>query len=204
MSLRVRLSVLPRRAVAIVTASALGALALVALGTTQVSWPWFSIWVLLLLAAAVAIKLGSKGPVLFKQTRVGCGGREFTMYKFRSMRQGSDVLVRDDGAIVKGRDDDRVGGAVSVLGHDEVGLALSGGVLLVGRLAVEQDHHVGILLEGVVHHDTIGDEVVRPEHGRVVHRFLTQRLDGHDGVPEAIRASEPGQTVVVEHPRHAR
>lgn len=33
----------------------------------------------------VAIKLDSRGPVFFKQRRVGLGGREFTMWKFRSM-----------------------------------------------------------------------------------------------------------------------
>ena len=34
---------------------------------------------------ALAIKLDSKGPVLFKQVRAGRNGRKFTMYKFRSM-----------------------------------------------------------------------------------------------------------------------
>ncbi len=68
-----------------------------------------------LVAAAVAIKLESRGPVLFKQTRVGRGGRHFTMYKFRSMRAGSEVLVQPDGAIVKGRDDGRVTRAGAVL-----------------------------------------------------------------------------------------
>jgi exopolysaccharide biosynthesis polyprenyl glycosylphosphotransferase len=34
---------------------------------------------------APAIKLGSKGPVFFKQTRVGKNGRKFTLYKFRTM-----------------------------------------------------------------------------------------------------------------------
>lgn len=37
------------------------------------------------IAAAVMIKIDSKGPVLFKYTRVGMGGRRFTAYKFRSM-----------------------------------------------------------------------------------------------------------------------
>ena len=39
----------------------------------------------LLLAVAAAIKLDSRGPVVFKQQRVGQGGRVFEMYKFRSM-----------------------------------------------------------------------------------------------------------------------
>ena len=34
---------------------------------------------------ALAIKLDSRGPVIFRQTRVGKGGREFAYYKFRSM-----------------------------------------------------------------------------------------------------------------------
>jgi lipopolysaccharide/colanic/teichoic acid biosynthesis glycosyltransferase len=39
----------------------------------------------LLAAAAIAIALESGRPVLFKQVRLGLGGREFGMYKFRSM-----------------------------------------------------------------------------------------------------------------------
>lgn len=34
---------------------------------------------------ALAIKIGSRGPVLFKQTRCGLNGRRFTLYKFRTM-----------------------------------------------------------------------------------------------------------------------
>jgi exopolysaccharide biosynthesis polyprenyl glycosylphosphotransferase len=57
---------------------------------------------------AVAIKLDSRGPVFFTQQRSGRAGRFFKLYKFRSMRTDSTVEVRDDGAIVKSRGDDRV------------------------------------------------------------------------------------------------
>lgn len=44
-----------------------------------------AIWPLLLLIA-VLIKLSSEGPVFFKQRRTGLKGREFYIYKFRSMK----------------------------------------------------------------------------------------------------------------------
>jgi lipopolysaccharide/colanic/teichoic acid biosynthesis glycosyltransferase len=39
------------------------------------------------------VRLSSPGPGVFKQTRVGQGGRPFTMYKFRTMRQGVGGLT---------------------------------------------------------------------------------------------------------------
>jgi lipopolysaccharide/colanic/teichoic acid biosynthesis glycosyltransferase len=50
----------------------------------------------LLLAIAVAVKLTSRGPVLFRQTRVGLGEQPFTMMKFRSMVVSAPA---DDGAL---------------------------------------------------------------------------------------------------------
>ena len=40
----------------------------------------------LIAATAVLIRLGSPGPVLYRQVRVGMNGQEFTLMKFRSMR----------------------------------------------------------------------------------------------------------------------
>ena len=43
-----------------------------------------------MLFVALAIKIDSKGPVLFKQTRLGKGGKEFQILKFRSMCVGAE------------------------------------------------------------------------------------------------------------------
>jgi exopolysaccharide biosynthesis polyprenyl glycosylphosphotransferase len=43
----------------------------------------------LFLVMATLIKTTSKGPVFFKQSRLGLAGRRFTLYKFRTMRQGA-------------------------------------------------------------------------------------------------------------------
>jgi lipopolysaccharide/colanic/teichoic acid biosynthesis glycosyltransferase len=61
----------------------------------------------LLLIAAIAIKLGSRGPVFYRQRRVGEGGREFEMLKLRTMAVGSDpvgvgtVVTREDPRVTK-------------------------------------------------------------------------------------------------------
>lgn len=43
-----------------------------------------------LLIVAIVIKLESKGPALFKQKRLGLNGKEFEIYKFRSMVVGAE------------------------------------------------------------------------------------------------------------------
>jgi lipopolysaccharide/colanic/teichoic acid biosynthesis glycosyltransferase len=60
-----------------------------------------------LLIAAITIKLGSRGPVFYRQRRVGLDGREFEMLKLRTMVPGSDpigvgtVVTRDDPRVTR-------------------------------------------------------------------------------------------------------
>ncbi|WP_081810645.1 sugar transferase [Bacillus sp. UNC438CL73TsuS30] len=46
----------------------------------------------ILLIVAIAIKLESKGPVIFKQERLGLNGKVFKIYKFRSMCVGAEKV----------------------------------------------------------------------------------------------------------------
>ena len=48
------------------------------------------------LVIAMAVKAGSRGPVFFKQTRIGRGGKPFRMWKFRTMDHGADEAVLRD------------------------------------------------------------------------------------------------------------
>jgi polysaccharide biosynthesis protein PslA len=57
----------------------------------------------LLIATAIAVKLDSPGPILFRQVRIGRGNQMFEMLKFRSMRNADH-----SGARSTSRDDDRV------------------------------------------------------------------------------------------------
>jgi exopolysaccharide biosynthesis polyprenyl glycosylphosphotransferase len=69
----------------------------------------------LLLVLALAVRLGSPGPVLYRQTRVGRLGTRFAMWKFRTMVVGADRLKsgleaenEHDGHMFKMRRDPRV------------------------------------------------------------------------------------------------
>ena len=70
----------------------------------------------IMMVTAIAIKLDSKGPVLFKQTRVGQNGRHFKIYKFRSMyidaeERKKELMAQNEvkgGVMFKMKDDPRV------------------------------------------------------------------------------------------------
>jgi exopolysaccharide biosynthesis polyprenyl glycosylphosphotransferase len=75
---------------------------LIALLLLILLWP-------LMLVAVMLIKKDSPGPAIFKQTRVGEGKKEFTLYKFRSMVQNAET----NGAMWAQKDDPRI----TQLGH---------------------------------------------------------------------------------------
>lgn len=59
-----------------------------------------------LIIVAISIKLTSKGPVLFKQERLGKNGEEFTIFKFRTMVVNAEEI--GDGLRIKSESDTRI------------------------------------------------------------------------------------------------
>jgi exopolysaccharide biosynthesis polyprenyl glycosylphosphotransferase len=67
------------------------------------------------IAIGLAIKIFSKGPVLYKQERLGMNGRHFQVYKFRTMVKNADELLKElaemneaDGPVFKIKNDPRI------------------------------------------------------------------------------------------------
>jgi exopolysaccharide biosynthesis polyprenyl glycosylphosphotransferase len=68
-----------------------------------------------LLVIAIAVKLSSRGPIIYRSTRPGIGGKPFDCFKFRTMREHADQLQADleslnekSGALFKIRRDPRL------------------------------------------------------------------------------------------------
>lgn len=81
---------------------------------------WLILAFPIFILTALLIKLESEGPVIFKQKRVGETGKEFYIYKFRSMRQNAEKAT---GPVWAGTNDDRVtrvGKVIRKLRIDEI------------------------------------------------------------------------------------
>jgi lipopolysaccharide/colanic/teichoic acid biosynthesis glycosyltransferase len=74
----------------------------------------------LLLAAAIAIKLESAGPVLYRQRRVGRDGVVFELFKLRTMRQGADPVGVGTAVVAADPRVTRVGRLLRRFGLDEL------------------------------------------------------------------------------------
>jgi exopolysaccharide biosynthesis polyprenyl glycosylphosphotransferase len=116
----------------------------------------------IMLALAVAIRLDSRGPVFFRQTRVGRGGRRFEMFKFRTMVPDAEYrkldlahLNESEGLFKMSRDPriTRIGGFLRRCSLDELPQLLNvwrGEMSLVGPrpLVVDEDAKIEGLHRG--------------------------------------------------------
>jgi exopolysaccharide biosynthesis polyprenyl glycosylphosphotransferase len=104
-----------------------------------------------LAAIALLVRLDSKGPVFFRQTRTGLRGRPFMIFKFRTM-----TVLEDGDAVVQASKDDarttRVGRFLRKTSLDELPQlfnVLKGEMSLVGPRphAMAHDRHYGAIID---------------------------------------------------------
>jgi lipopolysaccharide/colanic/teichoic acid biosynthesis glycosyltransferase len=69
-----------------------------------ISFVFLALFFPILLAISILVRLSSSGGVFYKQVRIGKDGVPFKLYKFRSMRIGSDKL----GLLTIGNNDNRI------------------------------------------------------------------------------------------------
>jgi sugar transferase (PEP-CTERM system associated) len=87
----------------------------------------------IMLVTALAVRLSSPGPILYRQVRVGLDDELFTLYKFRSMRADAEA---ETGAVWASKDDPRitrVGKIIRKLRFDELPQLVNG---LIGNMSV--------------------------------------------------------------------
>jgi len=126
---------------------------------------------LVMLPAAILIKLTSPGPVLFKQKRCGLNGRVFTMYKFRSMidnaeqlRVELDTFNEMDGPVFKSSRDPRV----TTIGK------------LIRRRSIDELPQVFNVLQG--HMSLVGPRPPLPQEVARYERWQRRRLSMKPGM----------------------
>lgn len=120
-------------------------------------------FVIIYVVVAIAIKIEDDGPVFYLDHRIAKGNKEFIMYKFRSMKVNSPMILNEDGSSYNSDEDPRV----TKIGHflrktsiDEIPQILNvlkGDMSLIGPRASTWDNGTNVFLP-----DEIDKMKVRP------------------------------------------
>jgi sugar transferase (PEP-CTERM system associated) len=109
----------------------------------------------LMAVVAIVTKLDSRGPVLFRQVRVGRHGKTFVIYKFRSMRQDAELEIGPTWATERDQRVTRVGRFLRKFRLDELPQAinvLNGEMSLIGPRP-ERPYFVDHLIQAIPFYD---------------------------------------------------
>lgn len=123
-----------------------------------------------LIVTAIAIRLDSKGPVIFKQNRVGEQGRHFVMYKFRSMYLSSDPRYQEPGK------SDRSGVCEKYFMDPRV----SGVGRIIRKLSIDEIPQLFNVILGDM--ALIGPRPALPKEVAAYKRYMLRRLEVKPGI----------------------
>jgi len=125
---------------------------------------------------ALLIKLDSRGPVLFRQRRVGCQGEMFTIYKFRTMTADADYRKAEFAALNKHA---QVGGDPRMFKIGDDPRTTSVGRFL-RRYSLDELPQLINVLKGNM--SLVGPRPLIPEEARFVERWGEKRLTIKPGI----------------------
>ena len=114
---------------------------------------------------ALLIRLTSRGPVFYRQTRCGLGGRKFTLYKFRSMRADADLRREELEAL------NEVDGPVFKIAHDPRCTAIG---RLMRKFSLDELPQLLNIIEGDM--SFVGPRPPLPEEVEKYERWQRRRL----------------------------
>jgi len=123
-----------------------------------------------LLVVAIGVRLTSRGPVLFRQRRIGRDGQEFDMLKFRSMRV-TDGDQPPPAAVLEGPEDVGPGG---VEGSEDRRTPIG---ILIRRTSLDELPQLFNVLKGEM--TLVGPRPERPDLAELFGRRLTRYHDRH-------------------------
>jgi exopolysaccharide biosynthesis polyprenyl glycosylphosphotransferase len=126
-----------------------------------------------LVLISITVKFTSKGPVIYKQTRIGKGGKPFTFYKFRSM-----LLNSDNDEARTSRMTDFIHGSSRITGSGDTKIVNRSRITPIGRIlrktSLDELPQLFNVLRGEM--SLVGPRPCLPDEWRVYGSWQKQRL----------------------------
>jgi lipopolysaccharide/colanic/teichoic acid biosynthesis glycosyltransferase len=133
------------------------------------------------LFVSILIKIVSPGPVLFKQERVGLGGKKFTLLKFRTMKMNTDTSAHQQycSGLICGNDEDEASDCLMTKLDDDNSQIIFGGKILRKSYLDELPQLINVLRGDM---SLVGPRPPIPYEVADYRQWHNGRLDGRPGM----------------------
>jgi lipopolysaccharide/colanic/teichoic acid biosynthesis glycosyltransferase len=133
------------------------------------------------LFVSIFIKIVSPGPFLFKQERVGLGGKKFTLLKFRTMKMNTDTSAHQQycSGLICGNDEDEASDCLMTKLDDDNSQIIFGGKILRKSYLDELPQLINVLRGDM---SLVGPRPPIPYEVAEYRQWHNGRLDGRPGM----------------------